>query len=135
MPPGGHLEAGEAPWEGAVREVREETGLEVDLGSHANIDVPNACSFPAPLACLLEEIAATPYNAPHQHVDFIYLGRPVGGVLKENPKESEGLRWFTFEEVQALCPEREILPDAQQLIERILNEESTFHRGHSPARR
>ncbi|NKB68516.1 MAG: NUDIX domain-containing protein [Candidatus Latescibacteria bacterium] len=27
--PGGGLETGEAPWEGAVREVREETGLEV----------------------------------------------------------------------------------------------------------
>lgn len=135
MPPGGHLEPGEAPWEGAVREVKEETGLEVDLGPHTEIAVPNAHSFPAPLTCLLEEIPETPYNPPHQHVDFIYVGRPVGGELKENPNESDGLRWFSRDEVKALCPEREILPDAKQLIEMIFNEESPIHRSHSPTRR
>lgn len=40
--PGGSLEAGEAPWEGVVREVREETGLDVSvqrlLGVYSKID-------------------------------------------------------------------------------------------------
>lgn len=40
--PGGSLEAGEAPWEGVVREVREETGLDVVvqrlLGVYSKID-------------------------------------------------------------------------------------------------
>jgi len=40
--PGGSLEAGEAPWEGVVREVHEETGLDVVvqrlLGVYSKID-------------------------------------------------------------------------------------------------
>ncbi len=40
--PGGSLNAGEAPWEGVVREVREETGLDVAvqrlLGVYSKID-------------------------------------------------------------------------------------------------
>ena len=135
MPPGGHLEPGEAPWEGAVREVREETGLEIHLGPCAGIETPLSRSFPAPVMCLLEEIPATPYNSSHQHVDFIYVGRPVGGRLKENPAESNGLRWFSREEVEALCEVSEILPDAKQIIKMIFYEESPVYRSHSPARR
>lgn len=31
LQPGGHVDAGETPWEGALREAREETGLDVTL--------------------------------------------------------------------------------------------------------
>jgi len=35
--PGGRLEAGEAPWEGVIREVKEETGLEVQVDRLAGV--------------------------------------------------------------------------------------------------
>ena len=35
--PGGVLEHGEAPWEGVIREVREETGLEVEVSMLAGV--------------------------------------------------------------------------------------------------
>ena len=35
--PGGALEFGEAPWEGVIREVREETGLDVEVESFTGI--------------------------------------------------------------------------------------------------
>ena len=35
--PGGALEHGEAPWDGVIREVREETGLEVEISRLAGV--------------------------------------------------------------------------------------------------
>ena len=35
--PGGALEHGEAPWDGVIREVREETGLEVEVSGLAGV--------------------------------------------------------------------------------------------------
>lgn len=36
-PPGGRLEAGEAPWQGVIREVKEETGLDVRVERLAGV--------------------------------------------------------------------------------------------------
>ena len=71
LPPGGHIERDELPHHAAVREVEEETGLQVRLhseGEAARLSALMACPVvPQPAFILVEDI-----NPYHQHVDFTY---------------------------------------------------------------
>ena len=67
FPPGGHIETNELPEEAAVREVREETGLIVNIiGNSRQLRSVNVLH--SPRAVLLENI-----KPGHQHIDLIYL--------------------------------------------------------------
>lgn len=73
LPPGGHSEPNELPDEAAVREVWEETGLEVALVGETG---PNdgVRHLVRPAGIQLEEIIA----GEHQHIDLVCLAVPVG---------------------------------------------------------
>ncbi len=118
LPPGGHLEENETPPECAKREVREETGLEIELIQQENIWVNcwNAASFERPYLCLLENIPPHGAKAAHQHIDLIYIARPIGGMLIQ----SDLLHWFRLEEALALTKDEEIFGETQQTIQHIL---------------
>lgn len=85
--PGGHLEPGEPPWEAAVRETEEETGLDVRLVQGArllHVDVhPSGEHTHLDLRYLL---AADPEKDPHPGAD-----------------ESQDVRWFTWSEAVAVA--------------------------------
>ena len=122
LPPGGHINANETPPQAAKREAFEETGLEIEFIKQENIWINrwNANSLERPYLCLLEEIPAFGDKAAHQHIDFIYLARPIGGQLVQNHTETSGIRWFTSEEIKALVSEEEIFEETQQTICHIL---------------
>jgi ADP-ribose pyrophosphatase YjhB (NUDIX family) len=128
LPPGGHVEVNELPTECAKREALEETGLLIELLRDENIWVErwNATSFERPWLCLLENIPAHASHPPHQHIDFIYLGRPVGGAITEEHRAQAPIRWFTLEEALALEPDREIFVETQQTIQKIFSESSNL---------
>jgi 8-oxo-dGTP pyrophosphatase MutT (NUDIX family) len=122
LPPGGHLDPNETPPEGAKREALEETGIEIEFIKQENVWISqsNACSFERPYLCLLEEIPEHKSVPQHQHIDFIYLAQPVGGKLQQNHNETDGLRWFSLEEVEDLEPEVEIFTETQRVIRQII---------------
>lgn len=116
LPPGGHVDPNETPVEGAIREVKEETGLEIELLPQENlwIDCPEASSFARPYLCLLENIPSNKNTPAHQHIDFIYLARLLSQEnQKTNESEIQDLRWFSLEEIEC---SQEILPNVKEIL-------------------
>lgn len=109
------MEKNETPPEAARREVKEETGLEIEWIEQENLKYSNynAKSFERPFLCLLEDIPAHKEQPAHQHMDLIYLARPVGIF-----GEIEGFRWFKYEELQNL----ELFPDVSEVLRLLLKE-------------
>lgn len=122
LPPGGHIDPNELPTEAACREAFEETGIKIALIRQENLWVEswNANSVERPYFCLLEEIPAFGDQPAHQHIDMVYLARPIGGELKENSIETIGIRWFGIEEIEALESDVEIFEETKQVIRLIL---------------
>ena len=78
--PGGFLENGEAPIEGAKRELIEETGLIVDVVSLLGVEVDR-------------------YGDDGVYtLNFHFLAKPIGGVLSPKSDVVE-VRWFSPQEL------------------------------------
>jgi 8-oxo-dGTP pyrophosphatase MutT (NUDIX family) len=85
---GGHVEPGEAPWDAALRESQEETGLQLrHHGGHAHfvhLDVHSAAKG-------------------HTHLDLRYLLEPDDPHAQPAPPpdESQQVRWFSWDDAIA----------------------------------
>lgn len=123
LPPGGHVDANELPSQAAIREAYEETGLEIEIISdeYITVDRWNAKSLPRPFLCLLEEIPAHGDTLAHQHIDHIFLARPIGGSVKANLDETCDLRWFTLDEIEVLSDDADIFVETKDVIRSIFN--------------
>jgi ADP-ribose pyrophosphatase YjhB (NUDIX family) len=93
FPPGGHIEANELPDQAAIREVREESGLEVELLAQSAA-LGQVVVLPQPICILLEDI-----NPEHQHIDLIYFAQVSGGRLAPAARAARAARWFSWEEL------------------------------------
>jgi len=98
IPVGGHIDRDELPQEAALREIKEETGLEVSLyNPDKKIEMGNVGQLFRPMHILLENI-----NQFHQHIDFIYYA--TANTFEVNPQDGEAnnLKWFTPDEIKNL---------------------------------
>ncbi len=96
LPPGGHIDRDELPHVAALREVKEETGLDVDLiHAEPSIHSENAQELPGPRHLLLENI-----NPSHQHIDMIYFARADSFDVTPDAGESIELRWFSERDLE-----------------------------------
>ena len=79
LQPGGHVDAGESPWDAALREAAEETGLPVRLRDEelVHVDVHAAARG-------------------HFHLDLRYVVDAEDVEPKPPPGESQEVRWFSW---------------------------------------
>jgi 8-oxo-dGTP pyrophosphatase MutT (NUDIX family) len=78
LPPGGHVELNEDPVQAMLREVHEETGLEVAVIGEPAFAYRRPPQLAVPSAMAVYDIPRdSAFDGPHQHIDFIYFTRPV----------------------------------------------------------
>ena len=90
LPPGGHVELDEDPVEALLREVAEETGLEVELlGKRPIVESPETKFLVAP-----DYVDVHEANLPHKHIGLTYFMVAKSDQYKLS-SEHTGMRWFT----------------------------------------
>ena len=101
LQPGGHVDAGEAPWEGARREVIEETGLPAQLlGASPELVHVSVHPLPPPIG--------------HTHLDLRYLFAAGDADPSPPPEESQEVHWFSWPDAIATAE-----PDLTAILEHL----------------
>ena len=100
LPLGGHVELDEEPETAALREAREESGLDVELlGERPPTTEPGTRALIAPRFLDIHRISDT-----HEHIGMIYFARPKAGALALAAEEHHDIRWVSSGEIDALQP-------------------------------
>ena len=103
LPPGGHIEVNELPDEAAVREVLEETGVEVELVGEKREDVSDPVQLHRPAGVQLENIGPN-----HQHIDLIYFATPRDSVEIHADSSEDRVGWYGPEDWDAMSVDAEV---------------------------
>ena len=117
LPPGGHIERNELPDEAAIREVAEETGLDVRLvgGKGLATDYPaQPVQLVVPAGIQLESI-----GKDHEHIDLVYFAVPVDADNDSEVRIEEAFQWFTPEELAAHPVSEEILDWCERAVREV----------------
>jgi 8-oxo-dGTP pyrophosphatase MutT (NUDIX family) len=100
LPLGGHIELDEDPEAAALREAREESGLEVELlGERPPTTEPGTRALIAPRFLDIHRI-----NDTHDHIGMMYLARPKNGTLTLSASEHHDIRWCSAADLDNLQP-------------------------------
>ncbi len=100
LPLGGHIELDEDPEQAALREAKEESGLDVELlGERPPTTGPGTRALLAPRFLDIHRISST-----HEHIGMIYWARPVSGSLVLATAEHHAICWCASGELDRLQP-------------------------------
>jgi len=100
LPLGGHIELDEDPEIAALREAKEESGLDVELiGDRPPTTGPGTRALISPRFLDIHRITDT-----HEHIGMIYWARPKNGSLQLSADEHHDIRWCSTEELDKLQP-------------------------------
>ena len=99
VPVGGHIERDELPHEAALREIKEESGLDVDLYQHdkdIKMNVDNAKIIVPPVHTVLVDM-----NPNHQHIDLVFYAKSKNANFVPSPNEAKEMKWLSADEIKS----------------------------------
>lgn len=100
LPLGGHIELDEEPEQAALREAKEESGLEVELfGERPPTTEPGTRALIGPRFLDIHRISDT-----HEHIGMIYWARIRSGETTLAVEEHHDIRWCLSDELETLQP-------------------------------
>lgn len=100
LPLGGHIELDEDPEIAALREAKEESGLDVELiGERPPTTGEGTRALIAPRFLDIHRI-----TDQHEHIGMIYWARPRGGSLACAVEEHHAIRWCSAADLETLTP-------------------------------
>ena len=114
--PGGHIEKNETPDQTVIREVKEETGLDVEIvgGKDDNLaDINTDVSvLYNPYVTLCELVGS------HYHNDIVYLCKISGNnrEIRHSEGESKDIKFFSIDELDSI----KLFPNFRRLLEKVL---------------
>jgi ADP-ribose pyrophosphatase YjhB (NUDIX family) len=103
LPCGGHIDPHELPDDAAIREVFEESGVEIELLGEKALRIDEPKQLIRPRGIQLEHI-----HEGHEHIDLIYFAKPVityNGFLRD---DDPSLGWYSPENLQSMNITEEI---------------------------
>lgn len=99
--PGGHVDENEDPAQAAVREVLEETGIQVTIVVGPAFSHRSVHSHPAPWAIIEMDVTDSKIG-DHRHIDFVYVCWAIGGEPIAQTGEISAARWVPLADVISL---------------------------------
>jgi 8-oxo-dGTP pyrophosphatase MutT (NUDIX family) len=97
IPMGGHIELDEDPEETLFREIKEETGLEVEILS----ETPNINQNDTKFIYTPSYVDVHEANPPHKHISLVYFAKAKNDkhVVSD---EHEDIRWLSLSDLDKL---------------------------------
>ena len=92
--PGGRLESGEAPWEGVIREIQEETGFETEV----------------------IKIAGVSFKPDKDNIVFTFLCKVIGGQATLS-RESDKIEYFEINKI----PKNSVIKQVERIKDVLQN--------------
>jgi len=100
LPLGGHIELDEDPEQAALREVKEESGLDVELlGERPPTTGAGTRALIAPRFLDIHRISDS-----HEHIGMIYWALPKNGTVTLASAEHHDIRWCSIDDLEKLNP-------------------------------
>ncbi|MBI2546037.1 NUDIX domain-containing protein [Candidatus Woesearchaeota archaeon] len=95
LPPGGHIEPNEIPDDAVIREIKEETGLDVEILNQSSLPMEGNIrrSLAVPFAVNVHNVG------DHDHCCLFYLCKPKNPEQLKINEELKGAAWFSKEDL------------------------------------
>jgi ADP-ribose pyrophosphatase YjhB (NUDIX family) len=100
LPVGGHVDPNESPCEAAIRETKEEAGIDIELYDPRRPkfeNVKNVRPLVPPMHAQNEVL-----GPDHEHIDYIFYARASTFELKPLEGEAMEIGWYTREEMEKM---------------------------------